>query len=90
MDDNGRKGTSDVDASSELNTVERDTTLLSVSHQSISIHRAILLAYWLVILISVPIWWSMTSIERLKLPNARILLQEAAVKDVCMHLPILA
>jgi phosphatidylinositol glycan class S len=90
MDDNGRKVTPEADASIEPNTVECDSTLPEVSHQSISIHRTILLAYWLVVLISVPIWWSMTSIERLKLPNARILLQEDAVKAVCMHLPILA
>lgn len=82
MDDKEPKTSPEVNKSNETTTIEQVPTLKMVSHQSNSIYRSILLAYWLVVLICIPIWWSMTSIERLSLPNSRILHQEEAVKDV--------
>jgi hypothetical protein len=66
----------------EKNTDEEDAVLPPVVHQAQGVHRAILTAYWAVIIICLPIWWSMTSIERLSLPTARIAQQQQLIQDV--------
>lgn len=40
--------------------------------QADSIRRSIISAYWLIILLALPLWWSTTSIERLSLPSSRV------------------
>lgn len=40
--------------------------------QQDGIRRAIIAAYWTVILLAIPLWWHTTSIERLPLPDARV------------------
>lgn len=37
-----------------------------------SVRLSILGAYWAVILLAIPLWWSTTSIERLSLPDTRV------------------
>jgi phosphatidylinositol glycan class S len=37
--------------------------------------RPILVAYWAVVFLALPIWWYTTSIERLSLPSTRVLAQ---------------
>ncbi|KAF8889674.1 phosphatidylinositol-glycan biosynthesis class S protein-domain-containing protein [Infundibulicybe gibba] len=44
----------------------------TIFYQSTNIRRLIILSYWIVILFSVPLWWSTTSIERLSLPTSRV------------------
>ncbi|KAJ7598864.1 phosphatidylinositol-glycan biosynthesis class S protein [Mycena floridula] len=44
-------------------------------YQSEFIRRWILASYWLVIFLSVPLWWRTTSLERLSLPSSRVLAQ---------------
>jgi len=34
--------------------------------------RSILLSYWAVVILALPIWWYLTSIERLSLPASRV------------------
>jgi phosphatidylinositol glycan class S len=41
-------------------------------HQSKAVKRAVILAYWSLILLAVPLWWRTTSIQRLALPEPRI------------------
>lgn len=43
--------------------------------QADSVRRSILSAYWLIILLSIPLWWSTTSIERLSLPSFQVISQ---------------
>lgn len=50
--------------------------------------RAILAAYWTVVLACLPIWWAQTSIQRLSLPETRILHQERAVQEIQSHVGI--
>lgn len=44
----------------------------TLSFQRPTIRRLILASYWLVILIAVPFWWRLTSIERRALPSNRV------------------
>lgn len=41
--------------------------------QTPSLRRTIILAYWIIIILAIPLWWSATSIERLSLNTAHIL-----------------
>lgn len=41
--------------------------------QTPSLRRTIIAAYWIIIILAVPLWWSATSIERLPLDTAHIL-----------------
>ncbi|KAG8831599.1 GPI transamidase component [Serendipita sp. 399] len=66
-----------------------DLTLPVVSHQSVPLRRTIQLAYWAVVLACVPVWWYMTSIERLSLPESRILAQQKAIEDITAHVNII-
>ncbi len=34
--------------------------------------RRILISYWIVILLATPLWWNITSIQRLSLPSSRV------------------
>ena len=43
-----------------------------LSFQSSRTRRAVLGAYWIVILLALPFWWHITSIERLSLPSGRV------------------
>jgi hypothetical protein len=52
-----------------------------VWHQSTTVRRGILAAYWTIVLVCLPIWWAQTSIQRLSLPKTRILRQEQAVQE---------
>lgn len=40
--------------------------------QSRKVRWSILAAYWAVILLAVPLWWTTTSIQRLSLPTSRV------------------
>lgn len=48
------------------------------------IRRAILGAYWLIIISAVPLWWTTTSIQRLSLPTFQVASQ--AQHD--LHIPV--
>ncbi|KAJ6473588.1 phosphatidylinositol-glycan biosynthesis class S protein-domain-containing protein [Mycena vitilis] len=41
-------------------------------YQSDFNRRLIIASYWVVIIAAIPLWWHITSIERLSLPNARV------------------
>ena len=43
-----------------------------LTFESAFTRRRILAAYWLVILLAIPLWWRYTSISRLSLPESRI------------------
>jgi len=51
----------------------RDPSILFFEQQKT--RRVILLSYWIVVLLAIPLWWSTTSIERLSLPYSRLYLQ---------------
>ena len=40
--------------------------------ESVGTRRRIIASYWLVVLLSIPLWWKATSIERLSLPGHRV------------------
>lgn len=46
-------------------------------YQSTKIRRLILASYWVVVILTLPLWWYSTSIERLSLPSGRV----AAIRD---------
>ncbi|KAK7044600.1 GPI transamidase component PIG-S [Favolaschia claudopus] len=46
-------------------------------YQSDYIRRLIIASYWLFIIAAIPLWWHITSIERLSLPTARVHAQAA-------------
>ncbi|KAL4072489.1 phosphatidylinositol-glycan biosynthesis class S protein-domain-containing protein [Scleroderma yunnanense] len=58
----------DRDASASHNLKDPQT----LSFQRPVIRRLILASYWLVILLAVPFWWRLTSIERKALPSDRV------------------
>jgi phosphatidylinositol glycan class S len=41
-------------------------------YQSNAVKRSVIASYWIVIFLSVPLWWYTTSIQRLSLPRSRI------------------
>lgn len=41
-------------------------------YQTDSTRRSIIIAYWSVIILAVPLWWYTTSIERLSLPSHHV------------------
>lgn len=43
-----------------------------LSFQRPAIRRVILASYWIVILLAIPFWWRLTSIERKTLPSNRV------------------
>ncbi|EMD35422.1 hypothetical protein CERSUDRAFT_116191 [Gelatoporia subvermispora B] len=47
-----------------------------LSSESVFTRRTIIAAYWLVVLLAVPLWWTTTSIDRLSLPTARVFAQQ--------------
>src|SRR5260221_8420824 len=49
----------------------RDPSLLF--YQKDGLRRSIIAAYWIVIILSLPLWWSTTSIKRLSLSSTRLL-----------------
>ena len=40
--------------------------------QSTTTRRRIIASYWVVIILAIPIWWRITSIDRLSLPVSRV------------------
>ena len=52
--------------------------------QSRKVRWSILAAYWAVILLALPLWWTTTSIQRLSLPISRV--EDLAQKD--LHFPV--
>ncbi|KAL5499115.1 GPI17 [Sanghuangporus vaninii] len=50
----------------------QDEAVKNVSFQSDRTRRKILLSYWIVVLLAIPLWWSTTSIARLRLPEERV------------------
>ena len=46
-------------------------------YQSTKTRRLILVSYWVVVILTLPLWWYTTSIERLSLPSGRV----AAIRD---------
>lgn len=60
-----------------------DVSIKPVAFQSDKRRRGILLSYWIVILLGIPLWWITTSITRLPLPEARVKsLQEKQVSEL--------
>ena len=51
----------------------RDPSLLF--YQKDGLRRSIVAAYWIVIILALPLWWSTTSIKRLSLSSTRLLEQ---------------
>jgi len=52
--------------------VDEELVLPQLHHQSDTTRRSIIAAYWIVVALCLPIWWNLTSIERLVLPKTRI------------------
>ena len=44
----------------------------AIYYQNDGLRRSIIIAYWVVILLALPLWWSTTSIQRLSLPSSRV------------------
>ena len=51
-----------------------------ICFQSKKVRWSILAAYWAVIILALPLWWSTTSIQRLSLPTSRV--EDLARKDL--------
>ncbi|EJC97646.1 uncharacterized protein FOMMEDRAFT_115195 [Fomitiporia mediterranea MF3/22] len=52
--------------------MDQDEAIKNVSFQSDKTRRGILLSYWIVVLLAIPLWWTTTSITRLPLPEGRV------------------
>lgn len=52
--------------------VDEELVLPQLHHQSETTRRSIIAAYWIVVVLCLPLWWHLTSIERLSLPKTRI------------------
>jgi Phosphatidylinositol-glycan biosynthesis class S protein len=59
-------------ASSIGTGVDEELVLPQLHHQSDTTRRSIIATYWIVVVLCLPIWWNLTSIERLGLPKTRI------------------
>ncbi|KXN90300.1 hypothetical protein AN958_04333 [Leucoagaricus sp. SymC.cos] len=61
----------------------------TIFYQSNGVKRTVIASYWIVILLSVPLWWYTTSIQRLALPQTRISVQAQRLLkvpvDVCLE-----
>lgn len=57
-----------------------DTDGERIFFQSKKVRWSILAAYWAVIALSLPLWWTTTSIQRLSLPTSRV--EDLARKDL--------
>ncbi len=44
----------------------------AIYYQKDELRRSIIVAYWIVIVFALPLWWSTTSIQRLSLPSSRV------------------
>lgn len=42
-------------------------------YQKDELRRSIVIAYWVIIVLALPLWWTTTSIQRLRLPSRQIL-----------------
>lgn len=82
MDGDGQQRGPETMTKNAKEVVEEEPNLPLVSHQTNFVRCSILLAYWLIVLICLPIWWHMTSIERLSLPSVRIASQEQKIHEV--------
>ncbi|KAI0760431.1 phosphatidylinositol-glycan biosynthesis class S protein-domain-containing protein [Fomes fomentarius] len=45
---------------------------LQLCFESVRTRRSIIAAYWLVVILAIPLWWKTTSIDRLALPASRV------------------
>jgi GPI-anchor transamidase subunit S len=52
-----------------MNTLRDPSKLF---YQQDTTRRYIISAYWCIIILALPLWWSTTSIERLSLPSSRV------------------
>jgi hypothetical protein len=52
--------------------VDEELVLPQLHHQGDTTRRSIIAAYWIVVALCLPMWWNLTSIERLSLPKTRI------------------
>lgn len=52
------------------------------------VRRTILISYWIVVLLAVPLWWYTTSIERLSLPVSRINSQRGKELKFPLHVKL--
>lgn len=43
-----------------------------LSFESAWTRRKILASYWIAVILAIPLWWKITSIDRLSLPGARV------------------
>ena len=57
---------------SPVGTGVDELVIPQLHHQSETTRRSIIAAYWIVVVLCLPIWWNLTSIERLSLPKTRI------------------
>ncbi len=44
----------------------------TLAFESVSTRRRIIASYWLIVILSIPLWWKTTSIDRLALPSSRV------------------
>lgn len=51
--------------------------------ESTGVRRRVIASYWLVVILSIPVWWKATSIERLSLPASRV--SELDTYKVCAN-----
>lgn len=65
---------------------QRDPSTLF--YQSNAVRRFILIAYWAVIILALPLWWKTTSIERLSLPSSRVQSQAGKELSFPIHLRV--
>lgn len=49
--------------------------------------RSVIVSYWTVVLLALPLWWSTTSIVRLSLPVARVHVHERSTLRLPVHIP---
>lgn len=59
----------DSDNDKDVDYAAEDEHMESTQQAS---RRYILISYWIVIILAVPFWWTVTSIERLGIPEARV------------------
>jgi phosphatidylinositol glycan class S len=57
-------------------------------YQADKTRRSILAAYWIAILLALPLWWYTTAVERLSLPASRVFAHSAKELRLPIHLKL--
>ena len=72
-----------ADTSAPDTVPEPPVDLSKLTFETATNRRRIVTAYWLVVLLAIPLWWKTTSIDRLSLPDSRV--HALANKQVRVH-----